>query len=182
MTRFEFADALAGLRNGDFSRLEPIFQAEDEQQAQIVGWHKQGLFAEHPKELAEAFTCACFLGYTAIAEYFLAHGMDPAGGDATGANALHWAADRGQLATVRLLLRHRAPLETRNMYGGTVLGFAVWSALHEPRPDHPQIVEELLRAGARPEEAQYPTGIEKIDCILRRYRERQGKTGSSDSG
>jgi hypothetical protein len=70
---------------------------------------------------------------------------------------------------VRLLLRRKAPLETHSMYGGTVLGTATWSAVNEPRPDHVQIIEELLNAGARPEEAGYPSGHEHVDAVLRRH-------------
>ncbi len=85
-------------------------------------------------------------------------------------NAFHWAANRGKLDVVRLLLRRRTPLETRNMHGGTVLGTAVWSIRNEPWwPDHLQIIEELLAAGARAEEAGYPTGHEQVDALLRRH-------------
>jgi hypothetical protein len=45
-----------------------------------------------------------------------------------------------------------------------------WSAINEPRPDHPQIVEELLPAGARFEDMECPTGHEQIDAILQRHR------------
>jgi hypothetical protein len=37
-----------------------------------------------------------------------------------------------------------------------VLGTAVWSALNEPRPDHKQIIKDLLRAGARLEGVEPP--------------------------
>lgn len=53
-----------------------------------------------------------------------------------GLDALHWAANRGQPTVVRLLINAGADLETRSMYGGTALGTAVWSAIHEPRGDH----------------------------------------------
>ena len=42
-------------------------------------------------------------------------------------------------------------------------------AFHEPRPAHLQIIEELLEAGARAEEVDYPTGNERIDALRRRY-------------
>jgi hypothetical protein len=71
------------------------------------------------------------------------------------------------LEAVRLLLRHQTPLETRSMYGGTVLGTAVWAAIHEPRGNQLQIIEALLNAGARVDEAEYPTGNPQIDELLR---------------
>jgi len=124
------------LMDGDFSYLEPFLDLK----------RIEPLDAEAQ---AEALTCACFLGRTDIAEALLERGVDPAAGNRTGLDALHWAADRGQIEAVRLLLRYNAPLETRSMYDGTVLGAAVWSALHARRPQHAQIIEELLRAGAR---------------------------------
>ena len=168
-----FREVLRGLERGDFSALEPFFVAESDSAAgrpRIVEWHAAGLFGAEPKALAEALTCACFLGRTGVADYLLIHGVDPTAGGGTGMNALHWAGNRGQLEAVRLLLRHKAPLETRNMYGGTVLGTTIWSMIDEKRrPDHLQIVEELLAAGARVEDAGYPTGHDDIDVVLRRH-------------
>lgn len=166
-----FADALEGLHRGDFSRLEPLFD-ERAGKPQILEWLEQGRFREQPKALAEALTCASFLGCTAVADYLLKQGANPSGGMGTGMNALHWAANRGQLEAVRLLIRAKAPLEARSMYDGTALGTAVWAAINEPRRDHPQIIEELLQAGARFEEAEYPTGNKSIDAILQRHRPR----------
>lgn len=171
-----FQDALAGLLAGGFSRLAPLF-ANDAPEAghrcTIVEWYEQGLFANEPQALAEALTCACFLGCMTVAETLLNQGVDAEAGNGTGLNALHWAANRGQLECVRLLLEHQTPLETRNMYGGTVLAATVWAALHEPRADHLLIIETLLNAGARVEEAEYPTGNAQIDELLHRYGARE---------
>src|SRR5262245_5755398 len=169
-----FADALEGLHRGDFSRLEPLFDERSGRAGtpQIVEWHEQGRFRDQPAALAEALTCASFLGRTAVAEYLLKHGVNPSGGAGTGLDAVHWAANRGQLEAVRLLIRAKAPLETRSMYGGTAVGTAIWSAVNEPRRDHLQIIEELLDAGAHLEDAEYPTGHEHIDAILQRHRSR----------
>ena len=161
---------MQGLRRGDFSRLEPLFvENADGTPPTIVDWCENGRFANEPEALAEALSCACFNGRTGAADYLLQRGVAPQGGAGTGLNALHWAANRGQLEAVRLLLRHKAPLETRSMYGGTALGTAVWSAIHEPRPPHLQIIEELLQAGARVAEAGYPSGNDQIDALLRRH-------------
>lgn len=167
-----FSDALEGLQRGDFSRLEPLFddRSGSSGKPQIVEWHEQGRLRDQPKALAEALTCASFLGRTSVAEYLLGQGLDPSGGAGTGLDALHWAANRGQLEAVRLLIRAKAPLETRSMYGGTALGTAIWSALNEPRRDHLQIIEELLDAGARLDDTEYPTGHQRIDALLQRYR------------
>lgn len=68
-----------------------------------------------------------------------------------------------------MLLRRGAPLEDQNMYGGTVLGCAVWSAIYEPKEDHVTIIEELLDAGADVKASGCPTGIAIIDALLRKY-------------
>ena len=167
-----FSDALEGLHRGDFSRLEPLFgdRSGRSGKPQIVEWHEQGRLRDQPEALAEALTCASFLGRTSVAEYLLKQGVHPSGGAGTGLDALHWASNRGQLEAVRLLIRAKAPLETRSTYGGTALGTAIWSAINEPRRDHLQIIEELLKAGARLEDADSSIGHEHIDAILQRYR------------
>jgi ankyrin repeat protein len=168
-----FRDALQGLRNGDFSKLEPLFAAESGT-PKILEWHRQGRFRDEPDAVAEALTCACFLGRVQVAEYLLARGVDPSGGAGTGMNALHWAVNRGQLEAVRLLLQRQAPLETRSMYEGTALGAAVWAAVHEPRSSHLEIIEELLRAGASLSDCEYPSGRQQVDELLNRYRRDAG--------
>lgn len=172
MTGMPFAAAVQGLLAGDFSRLEPLFEGGqgDGGPCPIIAWQVSGRFADEPKALAEALTCACFLGREEVAIHLLDHGVDPVSGSGTGLNAFHWAANRGQLAIVRLLIGRHAPLETRNLYGGTVLGGAVWAALHEPRPAHLEIITALLEAGARAEDAEFPTGNGIIDRVLERFR------------
>jgi hypothetical protein len=165
-----FRDAVRGLERGDFSRLEPLF-VEDPSLGRhfcrIVAWYEKGYFNNEPKALAEAFTCACFNGRTLVADFLLKKGIDPAAGANTGLNAFHWAANRGHLDTVKLLIEQKAPLEIKNMYGGTVLGTAVWSAINEPRADHLAIIKALIAAGANLDAAEYPTGNERIDEVLR---------------
>lgn len=162
-----FEDALQGLRKGDFSRLDPLFRSESGASPRIVQWLEQGYFTGHDQELAEALTCACFNGRTDVAEHLLRRGIAPSGGAGTGLNAIHWAANRGQLEALRLLIRHNVPLESRSMYDGTALGTAVYAAINEPRPDHPIIIQELIDAGAQVSEAGYPTGNQAIDELLK---------------
>jgi hypothetical protein len=73
------------------------------------------------------------------------------------------------LAVVERLIEAGASLEARNVYGGTVLGCAVWSAVHEPRAEHARIVERLLAAGVDVREAAYPSGDAVVDGVLERY-------------
>ena len=152
-----FDDAVRLLRGGSFSALEPLFDG------QILEW----LDRFDTATLAEALSCACFLGRTNVAKMLLDRGVEPAAGNATGLDATHWAANRGRLDTLRLLIRRGAPLETRSMYDTTVLGTAVWSALHEPRFEHLRIIQELIAAGARVDAVAYPTGHPAIDALLK---------------
>ena len=130
---------------------------------------REGVFDQDPKALEEAFTCAGFLGRTGVADFLLAQGVDPSAGANTGLNSFHWAVNRGQLETVELLIQRKAPLETKNIYGGTVLGTAAWSAINEPKLDHIAIIEALISAGARLDAAGYPTGNERVDQVLRQH-------------
>jgi ankyrin repeat protein len=164
-----FESAVLGLRHGDFSRLAPLFSAPAGGRAPIIAWVDQGRFASDPVSLNEALACACFIGQTDAAEYLLAHGANLVAGAGTGLNGFHWAANRGQLDTVRALIRHGMPLEIPNSYGGTVLGGTVWAAIHEPRATQLAIIEALLQAGGRVEAAEYPSGDAAVDALLRRY-------------
>lgn len=165
-----FQEAVRGFIAGDFSRLAPLFETpSDRSSCPVIEWYESGLFASEPKALEEAFTCACFNGCTHVIEYFLARGVNPNGGANTGLNAFHWAANRGQLKAVEILIRNKASLETQNAYEGTVLGCVVWSALHEPKPDHIRIIKALLDAGAQVGAADYPSGDERVDEVLRQH-------------
>jgi len=160
---------LAQLRAGDFSQLAAVMTSQNGAIPRIVQMHRDGDFAKHEEELAEALSCAAFLGASEALEYLLAAGVRSDGGSRTGLNALHWAANRGELAAVQRLVRAGAALETRNAYGGTVLGATVWAAIHEPRPAHVAVIEVLLEAGADVREAAYPSGNAAVDAVLAKF-------------
>lgn len=165
----EFDDVLRHLRQGDFSFLAPYFAADPSRgmASRVARWHAEGRFEAHPEEALEALTCAAFLGEDATLARLLRAGLNPTGGTATGMTALHCAASRGHASTTRLLLEHRAPLELRNRFGGTVLAQTVWSKLHEPMPGQDAALVELLRAGADVAEVAQPTGDTSMDELLR---------------
>ena len=98
--------------------------------------------------IEQAFIYACQYGQNRICKFLLDQGVDPSSQAGVGQTGLHYAAHHGQLETVKMLIARNAPLEVKNMYGGTVLGQALWSAFNEPHKNHLQIVEVLIDAGA----------------------------------
>jgi ankyrin repeat protein len=120
------------------------------------------------QELEKALvTAAGMHGAYDVVEYLLDHGVDVAAG--TGWTALHSATGGADLRIIDLLIRRGAPLEKRNMYGGTVLGQALWFAYHgDPAKvgDYARVIEALIAAGARTD--AYPQMREHIEETRRR--------------
>lgn len=139
------------LDKGNFTALEDLLGGPDGFDNHIIGWHNAGKFDDEPQALAEAFTCACMLGRTATAEYLFDSEVDPLAGTKTGLNGFHYAASGGRLDVITLLIDRGVPMEVENMYGGTVLGQALWSAVHEHRDSHAAVIEALIAAGAKVE-------------------------------
>jgi hypothetical protein len=124
------------------------------------------------EELGKGFVWACAYGHNDVVALLLDHGVDPAAGADVDMTGLHLAAHEGHLDTVKLLLAHNAPIEAKNVYGGTVLGQTLWSVIHHPRPAHREIVETLLAAGAKVGDDWF-TGNRTIDELLLRARSRR---------
>jgi ankyrin repeat protein len=125
-------------------------------------------------QMETGFMWACEYGHTKVVEYLLDQHLD-VGTQVHGMTGLHWAAVGGQLDTIKLLLERKAPLEARNRYDGTVLGQATWAVMHsdpvyrwpQTETDWARIIQLLIEAGAKVEEADYPTGNERVDEVLR---------------
>ena len=121
------------------------------------------------KRLQSAFLYACAGGHKDVVAFLLDNGVDLADGGGDGQTPLHWAVIFGQLEMVKLLLKHKPPLESRNMYGGTVLGQTMWSAAHGGDPKvYAEIIETLIAAGAEVPPRHVPVN-KSIDDLLRRY-------------
>lgn len=167
--------ALKELDRGNFTRLDDLLRDNDATIFDILE------AAGHPKEhLDEAFTWACMIGRVDDAERLLDLGADPKAGIKTGLAGAHYAASGAHLPVIEMLMRRKVPLETVNMYGGTVLGQALWSAVHEHRDAHVSVIEALIEAGAEIEpgtlewweEQDVPSGEtqERVAAALNRVR------------
>jgi ankyrin repeat protein len=66
---------------------------------------------------------------TAVADFLLRQSADIRAQNENGMTALHLASLAGHLETVQLLLQHRVLLEVKNVWGGTVLGTALYGAI-----------------------------------------------------
>ena len=101
------------------------------------------------KQMERGFLWACEYGRDNVIEFLLEKKVDLLAQADTGEAGIHWAVIGRRLETVRLLLRHGASLETRNAYGGTALGQALWSAFNsEDGIDYIPVIEGLLDEGA----------------------------------
>jgi ankyrin repeat protein len=101
-------------------------------------------------QMESGFLWACEYGRNSVVDFLLQKGIDLNTQANTGLSGLHWAVVGGQLATIKLLLEHGAPLEARNVYGGTALEQALWSAINgDPAIDYVEIIDMLIAAGAK---------------------------------
>lgn len=143
-----FQYTVAAMVRGDFSALEEAVGSPERFSDQIIEWFENGFFDDEPQTLAEVFSAACMLGHPRAAEYLLEKGIDPLAGTRTGLNGFHYAASSGRLEIIKLLIARAVPMEVKNMYGGTVLEQAMWSAVNEFTESHAAIIEALIEAGA----------------------------------
>jgi ankyrin repeat protein len=137
----------------------------------LVNLYWLGLSSDPDANLERALVWAAAFGRTAVVDFLLAHGVDPAATDNNAMTGLHWAAANRHLDVVKLLIERGAPLEARNRWGGTVLDSTVYFAL-QPSADwtrYSAVMETLIDAGADVSAVPYPTGSEAVDEFLARY-------------
>lgn len=91
-----------------------------------------------------------------------------------GYSPLHNAAWCGDAALVDLLISRGHPVDLVDPgHNSTPLGYAIYDCLVEkrhPEGDFPRVVESLLRAGSPWDPSKFPTGDERLDRVLSRFR------------
>ncbi|HEX6821316.1 MAG TPA: ankyrin repeat domain-containing protein [Candidatus Sulfotelmatobacter sp.] len=105
------------------------------------------------------FFWACQYGRNNIIDFLLRCGARLDSSDNSGQTPLHWAVIGGHIDTIKLLLAHGAGPEKKNAYGGTPLGQALWSALHNTEDTHSTylaVIKTLVDAGARIDKRMLP--------------------------
>lgn len=117
------------------------------------------------QQLRDGFLWACQFGRNRVVEFLIARGIGLSAQNRNGQTALHHVVIGAQLETMKLLLKHGAPLEVKNSYGGTVLGQAIWCAYNGDSPvSYLPAIEELLAAGAKVE----PEFENELEQLLKR--------------
>lgn len=141
--------AVKDITDGAYFRIEKALGGGDRFDNQIIDWFNRGYFEEEPQALAEAVTCASFLGRAKLVAHLIDNHVDPVAGMRSGMNGFHYAVSCGQLDVVKVMIDRKVPMEVVNRYGGTVLGQALWSAIHEHEKTHAEIIEALISGGAK---------------------------------
>jgi ankyrin repeat protein len=109
-----------------------------------------------------AFLWACEHGRRQVVEFLVEQGVDLSKQDGNGLSGIHFAAAGGHVEIVRLLADRGSPLETRNIWGGTVLATALWGATNgDPNVDYTPVVQTLLGAGAKVQSGYLPWWAEQ---------------------
>jgi len=108
------------------------------------------------------------LGVDARARFVEGDGYWDVAKDST---ALHVAAWRARHATVKLLIERGAAVDVADGKGRTPLALAVRACVDSYWTDSrtPESVEALLRAGARVNGVNFPSGYAAVDELLRRH-------------
>jgi hypothetical protein len=105
-------------------------------------------------QMKDGFTWACEYGRSDVAEFLLQRGMDAAAKlKHHGQTGIHWAAYGGHANTVRVLLRHHAPVNVKDeTFEGTPLGWALYAwaggGPHARDSRYYDVVKLLVAAGA----------------------------------
>lgn len=120
---------------------------------------------------ADALLIAAQCNRDAVVRFLLEKGVSVH--SFNGMTALHWAAANCNMALMQLLVERGARLETKNEFGGTVLGSTLWFASHSMSADFivldfVGVIDWLIAAGARTD--AYATMLDDIRAVRDRAK------------
>ena len=124
--------------------------------------------------LDSAVLYACLHQQHAIADFLLSKGATLNAKGSEGFTALHSAAVKGDIETLKFLLSRNAPTEVTNNYGGTPLDTLCWFAnnVKSAAVDYVSVAAILIEHGASTSAiSPYPTGHDELDKLIKGFRE-----------
>jgi ankyrin repeat protein len=155
-------------RSAPWLRLVQAAELGDESLAQRILEEHPTLFARLTPNAARRIIGATLRNNTRAVELLLAYGWPSGPALENNQTALHFAAWHGNLAIVRALLNHHAPVNIfETEHGGSPLGWALHGSLHSwerHKGDYPGVTLALLAAGANLPKPERP--LEASEDVL----------------
>jgi len=146
----------------------------DESLAQQLVQQHPTLFARLSSNAARRIVGVAVRNNTRAMQLLLGYGWPPNVGMENNQTALHFAAWHGNIAMVRELLSHNAPVNVSEaQYGGSPLGWTLHGSLNSwerGHGDYPAVAKALLAAGASIPKSERPLeAAEDVLEVIRRH-------------
>ncbi len=155
-------------RSAPWLRLIHAAELGDESLVQQIVQQHPSLMTRLSPNAARRIVGASIRNNARAVELLLTHGWPANATLANNQTALHYAAWHGNIAMVRALLDHNAPISVfENEHGGTPLAWALHGSLHSwhcAKGDYPAVTEALLAAGAAIPQQEAP--LQATDEVL----------------
>lgn len=163
-------------RSAPWLRLSQAAETGNEALVQQIAQQHPSVVSRLSANAARRIVGAALRNNTRAVELLLAQGWPSNAALDNNQTALHYASWHGNLAMVRALLEHNAPLNIfETEHGGDPLGWALHGSLngwHRDEGDYPGVTRALLAAGATIPERGRP--IEATEEVLEVVRKQRG--------
>jgi len=160
-------------RSAPWLRLVQAAEIGDESRVEQILGHHPTLFARLSPFAARRIVGVAVRSNARAVQLLLDRGWPANAALDNGQTALHYAAWHGNLAMVRTLLAHNAPIHVfETQHGGSPLAWALHGSLHSwecTKGDYPGVVQALLDAGAEIPKPERP--LEATDEVLEMLRQ-----------
>jgi hypothetical protein len=160
-------------RSAPWLRLVQAAEVGDESLTQRIVQQQPTLFTRLTAMAARRIVGVAVRNNTRAVELLLGYGWPSNAVLENNQTALHYAAWHGNLAMVRALLDHHAPVNVfENQHGGSPLAWALYGSLHgweRDKGDYVGVTKALLAAGAEIPKPEYP--LEAAEDVLEVIRQ-----------